>query len=285
MLYIQSLWSKPMLDSQLKLQKSGWFNKKAFYYGTILSALLLEKNNPRNSLLITDRYGKKLLVDKIGLNYNEVIVELDVLNDYNSGFWALGKIYSYNIMKEPFIHFDFDFFLASRLSKNIEESELCAYMPENSSDFLKFTYAPALKLILSVFTNLHDKFNFFNEMNYRFAYNAGIIGGKSLDIFEELKEIAFYIVEKNNASIETSNKLNIILEQYVFGCLAYEYKKEVVCLEETWPPDKFSTEQNVHLLGHIKRSPINCKEIEEVLLSEFPEYYEKINFLLQTNQI
>lgn len=285
MLYVQSFWSKPMSDTQLNLKKAGWFNKRALFYGITLSALLLDKHNPNNTVLITDKVGKNILIDIIGLPYNQVIVELDYLNKYNSGLWALGKIFSYSLMEVPFIHFDFDFFLAYKLSDKFESSELCAWIPENSNNHIKEVYNPSIKTIKREFPKLHNKFNYFLEKNYRYAYNAGIIGGNHLEIYKELKEIVFYMVENNRSSVENCNQLNVVLEQYIFGCLAFEANKKVICLEETATFSKFSSQQSTHLLGPSKGIAMNCKEIEEILYSEFPEYYNKINYLLQNNLI
>ena len=62
------------------------------------------------TVLVTDSYGKSLIVDSLGIPFDEVIVELDDIEQHNR-FWASGKIYGYTkAIKEfePFVHFDND---------------------------------------------------------------------------------------------------------------------------------------------------------------------------------
>ena len=117
-----------------RLTNSGvWYNKRLFVYGSVLSALLLERHYPGDTVFITDRFGKELFVDKLNLNFGEVIVELDELNDLNETFWALGKIYAYARMRERFLHFDQDFFLPQPLQARLMEAPLVAYTSEFSA--------------------------------------------------------------------------------------------------------------------------------------------------------
>jgi conserved domain protein len=285
MLYVQSLWSKPLFDEQLALKKIGWLNKRAFYYGVTLSALLLDKYNPNDTLLITDKLGKKLLIDILELPYKDVVIELDCLNNYDAGLWALGKIYSYTIINKPFIHFDNDFFICSRLPNNIEKSELCAWTPEVGRHFEKDVYQPALNNFIKEYKNLHPMVDFFIKEKYLYAYNAGILGGNNFSFFKELKDIVFFLINKNTSVLEKNHTFNIILEQYIFACLAHYYKKEVTCLEENFPPMYFSKKQAMHLLGYYKNEVSNCKDIEDILKIEFVEHYKKINELLRKNII
>jgi len=62
------------------------------------------------TVLVTDTYGKSLIIDSLGIPFDEVIVELDGI-EKEARFWASGKIYGYTkAIKEfePFIHFDND---------------------------------------------------------------------------------------------------------------------------------------------------------------------------------
>jgi len=62
------------------------------------------------TVLVTDIYGKKLIIDDLQIPFDEVIVELDGC-EQKPRFWASGKIYGYTkAIKEfePFVHFDND---------------------------------------------------------------------------------------------------------------------------------------------------------------------------------
>ena len=63
-----------------------------------------------STVLVTDNYGKKLIIDNLKIPFDEVIVELDECEN-RKRFWASGKIYGYTkAIKEfePFVHFDND---------------------------------------------------------------------------------------------------------------------------------------------------------------------------------
>src|ERR1035437_7473627 len=110
---VQSFWSKPFLSKNTNIfdrAKGGGISEKMFYMSTALSCLMLRKFYD-DVTLITDEFGKHMLIDVLGLPYTNVIVELDKINHYDENFWALGKIYAYSIQDKPFLHVDSDVFI------------------------------------------------------------------------------------------------------------------------------------------------------------------------------
>lgn len=106
---IQSLWSKPSLIT------GGWSEKTFYYMSWALSCLKLKEFY--NSVeLFTDKKGKEFLIDRLQLPYDKVNIVLDDLNEFNSRLWALGKIYTYSIQHEPFIHVDGDVYIYGKSS-------------------------------------------------------------------------------------------------------------------------------------------------------------------------
>lgn len=59
--------------------------------------------------------GAALLVDELGLRFDEVSTNLDELLPSASGWWGLGKLMAYGYQTEPFIHVDSDVYLWSPL--------------------------------------------------------------------------------------------------------------------------------------------------------------------------
>jgi hypothetical protein len=310
---VHSFWSKPMLDEEglylSNLSYGSWVNKQMFYYTYVLSALLINKHYKGNTTLVTDKFGKKLLIDTLKLPYDEVIVELDYLNNYPKQFWALGKIYAYSLFDEPFIHLDYDFLLSKPFSHEFENADLVAYMDEND----KSRQGPYKKCVNQYFVNytLPESVEY-HIKNYRnIAYNAGVFGGNKTQIFKELWANSKEIIDLNlskivsDAAQDTSSftMTNVILEQYLFACMAQDKDLKVACLHqnENLLPDEsnfwlsennlpkykaqYYPKQYVHMVGHHKASINNAIDIERILREIAPEYISLISNLFIKKQI
>jgi len=111
---IQSFWTKPLLEvknNSFSLKSNaGWYNCHLNFISWTYSCLTLIKHY-KNLTLYTDKFGKIILIDLLNLPYTNVEVKLDVLKNYNSDLWALGKLYTYSIQNKPFIHVDADIYI------------------------------------------------------------------------------------------------------------------------------------------------------------------------------
>ena len=288
-----------MLDSSGRylVNYGNWLDKYMFHYAICLSSLLLHKFYPGKTTLITDKFGKKLLIDELKLPYSEVIVELDSLNSYNTNLWALGKMYTYSIYPKPFIHTDYDFFLGSYFKSDFENAKLVAYMSENLSQFQDKDYQPMLINYFSKLT-LPPYFRYIVDDRKKISYNAGVIGGTELSIFKEMWGIVYESIQRNKSLIDQSitnsniaTGFNIIFEQYLYAHLSQEKNIEVMCLEN----EEFQCKNNfpnadfihfpknqVHMTGVFKKSLTNALFLKEILKFEGYEYYERVNRLLNT---
>lgn len=260
----------------------------------------MQKFYKGNTVLVTDDYGKKLLIDKLKLPYDEVIVELDILNNAHKGLWALGKIYTYSLIKQPFIHIDLDFFLADKFDSRITNANLVSYVSEHS-DSRQSYYQPILNDYFDKLS-LPSELDFYVKQRNRIAYNAGIIGGEYWQIFDELWYLTAETVSRNKDKIDTylvngyvETGFNMILEQYAYACLAHEKGLNVECLEDekyvaenlNYPIDniQYYPQNHIHMLGNAKRNLKNAISIEEILKVEGYEYYRLIQELIRYNQI
>ena len=302
-----------MLDDEGKkisnLSYNNWNNKKMFYCSHVLSFILINKYYKGKTTLVTDEFGKKLFIDILKLKYDEVIVKLDCLNSYPSKMWALGKIYTYSLFQEPFIHVDFDFLLSRPFEKSFLEADLVAYMDENDEirqkGYRNFVNEYFINYSLSVDTKRY----FFNYQSV--AYNAGVFGGNNYNLFKELWRLAEEIISSNKDAIsndleqnkESFSMTNVILEQYLFACLVEERKIEVKCLhqndnsetdilkfrffEGNLPKYKamYYPKQYIHMVGYHKGSIDNAINIERILKEVAPEYLSLINNLFIKQQI
>lgn len=105
---IYAHYSKPY-GGDIKKAKTHWAKPYVEFLVLAYSAYK-SKEFFGNNTLVVDSYSKKLIIDDLGLEFDEVHVELDDC-ERNPMFWAAGKLYAYTkFIKEfePFMFCDND---------------------------------------------------------------------------------------------------------------------------------------------------------------------------------
>ena len=134
-------------------------------------------------------------------------------------------------------------------------------------------------------------------MNKFCATNAGIIGGNNLDFFQEYVDRAFYFINQNLNKINEGTNgtfYAIIYLQYLFSVLARKKGIEIEHLikindkELIRPNDfmnSFCSKKFVHLIGKSKLIMECCREVELHLLSDYPEWHERISSIFNDKRL
>lgn len=294
---VQSFWSKPCLQNRHDGNHGGWVDKKYHYFSWAFSALQLSTFYD-DLELVTDRWGKTLLIDHLALPYTTVKVELDRLAPYPAAFWALGKIYAYSIQEHPFIHIDSDAYIWQRFEPRLETAPLMTQSKE--FDFPQL-YEVAQK-IEQAFPYLPACYK--HERKHAptiQAYNAGIIGGHDLAFFKEYTTEVFRFVDHNRNHIhhipeQDFGVVNVLYEQFLLHCLAKEKGTPVTCLiSEAHLPRlqpvqmNYRREMKQHRYLHAqfshKQTQRMCQLLERWLKLSYPDTYYRILHLLKTFRI
>ncbi|HXJ99827.1 MAG TPA: DUF6734 family protein, partial [Gelidibacter sp.] len=255
---IQSFWSKNVNCTK---DSSGWLAPRFHWLSWILSSHQLIKYHD-NVHLYTDEFGKKLLIDDLKLPYTKVHVILDELNYYNKNLWAIGKIKTYHLQKEPFIHVDGDVFVWEKIDRLFKKSPLLAQNLEVTTDYYK-----------SMWANISPNLDFLPPEIERFengsnthACNMGIVGGNDLSFFHDYCAKSFEFVDKNKRVWETAGayNFNVFFEQVLFYEMATnrELKIDFLLDEKTLDNnyrgfgdfDKVPIKKYLHLIGQYKRN-------------------------------
>jgi len=297
---IQSFWTKPFLQSGDSLKDSrmngGWQARRYNYFSLALSCLQLRKFYDEVEL-VTDDLGKYLLIDKMKLPYTKVSLELNSLNEYHPGLWALGKIEAYRIQDAPFLHVDNDIFIWDAFSEEIENAALVAQNFET-------TVKDATATFNEIYTGLNfipdylQKLKGVDSISYS---NAGILGGTDVSFFKNYTREIFNFLHANeqyiNDNIKNLNSayINVIYEQMVFNQLADGSNKSITHLfpnEVDIPRDiGFFHEANrkyggyMHCCGTFKKNRLIYELLELKLKEHYPEYYELINYHINAIEI
>lgn len=293
---VQSLWSKPGHRLGFaERNKMGWPDKKYNYFSWALSVLQFKKYYNEVEL-VTDKEGYNLLIDKMQLPYSRVQICLDDINSYPSGLWALGKIYTYNIQEQPFIHADGDVFIWDRFNKEFENAALACQHREEGEYFSRFYSKIFMEIMLNFefYPEVLDKS--ISKNNCIIAVNAGLIGGNNLTFFKEYAKKVFEFVNRNTRHLEKINLSlsNIIFEQFLFHALAESKAEKITYFKPklnyfmkdfadyTGIPERTKF---IHTPGALKRYKYLTQALEFRLQYDYPEYYYRIINLIRTNQI
>lgn len=292
---IQSFWSKPFLEANSDESarfKGGWLNANFFLYSSLLSCLKF-KEHYGNVTLFTDDYGKNLLIDTFEIPYLSVNTSLNTISNYPPELWALGKILTYSLQNEPFIHADTDVFIWDKFPPEFSNVSLFAQNVE--INFPK--YQEVLELIQKQFINspsvlLHN----YQATGIIEAFNAGIIGGTNINFFKELAQLVFLFIDSNLNQLNNIpvGDFNMVYEQMLGMNLAKQQGIEVKFLR-TAMNEAFSgvmkfhllplRENYIHAVGYAKKSLQVCEQIQMRLQYEFPKEYQKLNSLIRKYQL
>jgi hypothetical protein len=236
--------------------------------------------------LVTDNFGKMLLIERMQLPYTKVTLRLNNIDSYHHHLWALGKITAYEIQREPFIHVDGDVYIFDAFDKAITESDLaCQNLDLNLVD-----YDNALKHVGRHFSNIPGQLSeAAASQSDVIGSNAGILGGKNVAFFREYTAIARKFIDDN---VEVLDRFplpdfNIIFEQYLFYCLAKTKKLSVGTVfaepDSGGVPErcvrfhKVPTQAKyIHMIAGFKRNNTLAQSVRQLLRIEHPEMYFRI---------
>lgn len=198
------------------------------------------KKHYKNVCLITDT---KCLPFFEKLPYTNITTELDDLNNLLSGpnfNWALGKLFTYNILATkniPFIHLDYDVFIWKPFTTNCWSESVLVQSIESPSTFLD-SPDPFERIYGLVEYKKYGSKNYINEYDFsqESAYNVGIFGGADTEFIKlyAKKAIEFSIDPENyyvSKLLKQRHKgiFPCLCEQYLLARIAEKNNKKVFC--------------------------------------------------------
>lgn len=296
---VQSFWTKPFLQSKIPLKgarlNGGWPERKYNYYSIALSYHHLRRHYPQMEL-VTDQVGKEIIIDKLGLAYDQVTLELDTLADYEPGLWALGKIHAYRLQKAPFLHIDNDIYIWKPFDSDVSEASLVAQNREVSTPHYTATFADICKY----FPYVPDYLRAIQDETFIPCVNAGVLGGRNVAFYQEYTKEVFDFVDRNHdyilGNIEQFNSafVNVVFEQVIFYALS---KAAGIDISYMFPSandnpvgigylhEKHLHNGYAHSLGIYKNMRMVYTLVAHELRECYPESYNRINYLLSISEL
>jgi hypothetical protein len=215
---VWSFWSKPFLDHY----HSNWLDDAHHLMSWALSVQTARRHFPE-TMLVTDQAGADMLIEKLGLRFDQVSTALDALAGSDPGWFALGKLYAYRMQDRPFLHIDGDAYLWKPLPAHVREAELIVQYPE--APLLDFGYHPEDidALIGSGGGWLPAAWRWYRSSGRaEVALNCGVMGGHGLELIRSYADSAILMVEhpRNRpgwSRVNPAAGFNHHVEQYFLG--------------------------------------------------------------------
>lgn len=289
---VQTFWScnkKNLFNTNF-----GWLSPEYNIISWALSCLQL-KHFYKNVTLYADSVATKLLIDSLELPYTNVVCNLDDLNEYHAGLWALPKIYTYSKQDAPFLHIDGDVYIWKAFENKLLAGDLIAQNQEAGTEYYENKIQHLEKYLTYLPKEITEDRKACNPIH---AYNAGIFGGGDIEFFKSYTHKAFEFVNNNINSLSKINvtDFNIFFEQYLFYCMVKKQNKKVNVLFDQIIGDNEYTgfgdfnevphnKQYLHLLGVYKKNKDACLQLANRLRQDYPEYYYRIISLFKKGKL
>ena len=275
---IQSFWTKPYVKTGSL--SGGWMEAKYHLFSWALSTNLL--NEIYNEVyLYTDSLGKIILCDLLELPFSKVYTSLDDLHKYNSNLWTFGKVHTYGLQNEPFLHVDSDVFIAQKFPQPLMDGEIIFQNYDLNLNIYKVAYNQLKNMNCSL-----PKFITCELSESYCGLNAGIFGGNSVSRIKEYVAEVKLFHDQNKEIIDSMDvtNINIFLEQLFM----YYYFTNKECRLNPLFPEldtgfqnythfwKIAREKNyIHLISFYKKKRQLLEQMEAFLRFKYPNSYYK----------
>lgn len=288
---VWSFWSKPFSVRHRHV----WASPRHHLLSWVLSvrqAML----HYRPAVLYTDDAGARMLVDALGLEFDEVHTTLNALAHQDPEWWALGKLHAYRAQTKPFIHIDNDVFLWQPLPARLEAAAVFAQNPEPFVPGESYYQPEVLEDALGLGADgwVPREWKWFRESGLpQRADCCGIFGGRHLSFIQHYADQAIHFVQRaeNQAAwAKVSDKVshNILFEQYLLSaCIEHHNAHREAgrgeieigylfpSMEAAFDPATAARVGYTHLVAGAKRDPHLAARLEARVARDHPTYFER----------
>jgi|LakMenEpi03Aug12_release.lakeMendotaPanAssembly.Ray.scaffolds.fasta_scaffold695898_1 hypothetical protein len=263
---IQSFWSAPYL----KNEENTWLNKKVFLYSQVISLYkLLQLNYPVH--FYTDDYGKKIFGEYLNLPFQNIHTVLNDCSDLH--LWTKGKIKTYKLQTEPFIHIDSDVFIGKKLKFPDESNYIFCQSYYSRDDIIEK---------LKKYNNLPE---FIQNDNMK-SICMGIFATDNLKLIHDHSDLYFQYAEKWKLNDNLKCFRNTILEELLMTILAEKNNIKIKYLFDIDSKLNYEEFKNIaeksnysHIGGYKKGNHWFFEEMKKYVEKHHPSEYSKIQKL------
>jgi len=288
MLAVWSHWSKPFA-----IRGGGWPTSAHYLMSCVLS-VETARSHFQGTRLVTDPAGMKMLVDGAGLEFDDVRLDLSEIEEYDPAWWVLGKIHTYRMQHEPFVHIDNDVYLWNGLPEDLTNADVLAQNPEHftdASDYYQLAELAAIRNSPCGWLPKEVEWCRSLYSTYQRSLNTGIYGGHRVDFIRYCAELAFELLEHPGnreamARIEDKVRFGGMLEMFFpAACLEYHSVRNYSPFKAVRAATLFGSAEEAyrdgearfytHMIGRSKRKPSYANKLEARVRSHYPRHYER----------
>lgn len=285
---VWSFWSKPYPAHR------HWPSDFHYALSWSLSVREASQHYP-DTWLYTDDDGARFLVDTLGLSFAHVCTDLNALAAYDPDWWALGKIHTYRLQEEPFIHLDNDVFLWLPLPESLVHAALFAQNPEPFMPGTAYYQPERIEGALAGVNGWLPKEWTWYRASRQVLCGAccGIYGGTRLDFIHHVANLAFKLIEHpiNRAvfsHLKDKGHLMVLLEQFLpaasveyhrsrsdspYSGVSIAYLFDDVA--DLFNPKHAARTGYSHALWGVKKNPKVLKLLEKRLWRDDPAQFDR----------
>lgn len=287
---VWSFWSKPYLRTEGRTWGTPRHHLMAWGLSHRLARAHFEE-----TMLVTDSAGKRLLVDRLGLEFDHVSTELDRLENADPGWWALGKLVAYGLQEVPFLHLDTDVFLWKKPEPAVLDAPVFAQCPEVHGTAGEVSPQAIVRLFDRHGLSLPPEWSWSASRDGAFfrEENCGILGGNRVDFLRHYATEAVRIAtDPVHAAAWTEivrkDGYNMLVEQFwLSACLEYhrshpesafrdvEIRHVFPSMDDAFDPRKAALAGFTHLLGDTKSHPEVADRLDRRLATLDPNFHRR----------
>lgn len=286
---VWSFWSRP----HSLFYHRFWHSERAHLLCWVLSVAQAAAHF-RETCLVTDSAGARLLVDELGLPFTTVSDDLERLNQTGADpqWWVLGKLAAYAAQPEPFLHLDADVILWKPLPARLAGAAVIAQNPEHFdlTDQTLYRADQFIRGIADCGGWLPDEWQSYAARRRTAALCCGILGGTDIDFLHRYARRATGIIlhPRNATAWERIGiRDNILIEQYFLAaCLEAEAIRKgpdaagrvgylFPSSAQAFAPQAAERVGYTHLIGDAKADPEIAARLEGRVRADHPALYER----------
>lgn len=257
---------------------TNWFHPKFHLYSWVVS-VHNTKRHFNQVELVTNSVCSELF-NQLELPFTKMTFELDEINDLDKRLWCAGKIKTYSIQEEPFIHIDNDVILFKPLPDELLSAPFGGQSFEGAQfNWFNTHYKPYLDILDEIMVSKPNNWGRIKE-----ALNMGIYIVNDLEVNKEYAIEVLRLIRLNSRPFSKCTALQInwfcaIFEQYFLMECLLDKKIRPKVLSDPFDNKDFIKHGYVHIWG-AKRSYDWFTQIESIVKTQFPKHFEIINEII-----
>ena len=289
MLAVWSHWSKPFATRL----GAGWPSLAHYLMACVLS-VETARHHFKSTRLVTDPLGMQMLVDGVGLEFDDVRLDLSELDQYDPDWWNLGKVQAYRVQDEPFVHMDNDVFLWNGLPERLMKAGVLAQCPEHftdESDYYRLAELEAVRR--DPYGWLPKEVEWCRSLYgvHQIALNTGIYGGHRVDFIQYCADLMFEMLEHRGnkdamANIDEKASVTGMLEMFLpAACFEYHTARRHTPFRTVELATLFDSSEQAytdaevrsytHVIGRSKSKLTFARKLASRVQAHYPRHYDR----------